>query len=212
MSHNKWERIYKVYNGFRSDTIDPPVLEFIDLLLQRTCESILDIGCGCGRNVVAIADSGLRVVGVDWSSTAIAEATSRLSNCRHPDNVTLRVGDWRELAGWFGGVLAWHVLGHGASDEVIESLRVTADLIEAGGVALLNVPCVDDVRVDQASVSDGLAEFVVREGPEVGILHTAFTSKYLACELREVGLTVLTSGSHKSPQTGHCHLHAMVER
>jgi SAM-dependent methyltransferase len=74
-----WDREYAAgrYTG------DPPVPFVHDIITSATRAGVLhrsgvDIGCGNGRNYVALVDGGLDVIGLDVSETAIRQLAARL--------------------------------------------------------------------------------------------------------------------------------------
>ena len=87
-----------------------------DLLQVREGHCLLDVGCGAGDDVQALArraGSTGRVVGVDCSETMLAEARKRLQAMNLP--VELRVGDAQHLgfaAETFDGCRAERVFVH----------------------------------------------------------------------------------------------------
>src|SRR5437762_2786923 len=62
----------------------------IDILKSRGAKSVLEVGCGDGWISGQMANAGLDVVGIDWSSNAIQFATMRARNAR------FYVGDVRD--------------------------------------------------------------------------------------------------------------------
>ena len=87
-----------------------------DLLQVREDDYLLDVGCGAGDDVQALAQrvggTG-RVVGVDCSETMVAEARKRVRGMNLP--VELRVGDAQQLeftANTFDGCRAERVFVH----------------------------------------------------------------------------------------------------
>jgi ubiquinone/menaquinone biosynthesis C-methylase UbiE len=113
-------------------------LETIQLIRQRTYDLlqveeghlVLDVGCGLGDDVQALARrvgcTG-RVVGVDCSETMVAEARKRVAGLNLP--VELRVGDARHLefaANTFDGCRAERVFVHLSRPEQVlgEMVRV----------------------------------------------------------------------------------------
>jgi ubiquinone/menaquinone biosynthesis C-methylase UbiE len=95
---------------------------------------VLDLGCGAGRDLASLADSGARVVGVD-----IAMPMLTLARRRHPDLVC---GDLTRLplrdavadAVWC--VAAWvHIGRHDLPHAIVELARV----LRPGGVAVIGV-------------------------------------------------------------------------
>ncbi len=60
-----------------------------NILAEPHCTSILEIGCGTGKNTAFLADIGERVLAVDLTESMIARAQEKL----HRDNVSFAVAD-----------------------------------------------------------------------------------------------------------------------
>src|SRR5437660_1572880 len=65
------------HSNSKTGAAEPSVLESLPLLPRGRA---LDIAAGQGRNAIALARAGLRVVAVDWSQTAF---NSLLTRARH---------------------------------------------------------------------------------------------------------------------------------
>ena len=61
--------------------------------LPRRLRTVIDLGCGEGRDSIYLARNGFRVVGVDISSVGVAKAAHRAA--RLGVNASFRVGDIR---------------------------------------------------------------------------------------------------------------------
>ncbi|MFG2363467.1 class I SAM-dependent methyltransferase [Streptomyces mirabilis] len=75
-----WEAAYgtHVEMGLWSDEPIPCLTRFILELASWDCRTVLDVGCGDGRNLQSIAEAGFACVGVDMSRTALGRAAERL--------------------------------------------------------------------------------------------------------------------------------------
>jgi len=64
----------------------PATQQQVDWLLQKMClrpgDALLDLGCGAGRHAIALAERGLRVMGVDISETMLRHARERAEAAR----------------------------------------------------------------------------------------------------------------------------------
>lgn len=73
----------ETFTRMHSDRPSGPIPGFVAFLEERGCTPeltrILDIGCGKGRNSIWLASKGFDVVGVDFTSEAIEEASRRNS-------------------------------------------------------------------------------------------------------------------------------------
>jgi SAM-dependent methyltransferase len=102
-------------------------------LVDRCVGATLDIGCGPGRLVVAVAGRGLPVLGVD-----IAPGAVRLARARGALAITRSV--FAELPGrgrWHTALLADGNVGIGGNPVVL--LTRVRDLLAAGGTALVEL-------------------------------------------------------------------------
>jgi SAM-dependent methyltransferase len=92
------EDFNKVYNSSFahwawSDVRIPKELK--DLVKTNSPKTSLELGCGLGRFSNYMADQGVRAIGVDFSSVAIANAKKRVINDEHKP--TFIVGDVTNL-------------------------------------------------------------------------------------------------------------------
>ena len=88
-----WESVFEDLEA--PSPFGPPSSEFLDLLpaLPKNA-SVLDLGCGDGRNALLLAHNACRVSAVDISHAAIAKLTALAGREHLPINA--RVADLRE--------------------------------------------------------------------------------------------------------------------
>jgi SAM-dependent methyltransferase len=102
---------------------------------------VLEAGCGLGQYVLLLRERGWRVIGVDWSHSA-------LQACRHTAAVPLAAMELRALAARDGAFAAYVSLGvvehDPAGPDVI--LAEAGRVLERGGTALVSVPYLNGVR------------------------------------------------------------------
>jgi SAM-dependent methyltransferase len=104
-----------------------------EVLLESCTASTLDVGCGPGRLVTALASRGVPALGIDISAEAITQARSRGAAARLCD-VFREVPD----AGWWGHVLlADGNIGIGGDPARL--LRRCARLLRSGGSLLVEL-------------------------------------------------------------------------
>jgi malonyl-CoA O-methyltransferase len=77
------------YDQDRNLTRDLDEIVTRETLANLRCNSILEIGCGTGKNTALLAQVGRHVTALDFSPGMIEKATAKLSN----DNVTFTVAD-----------------------------------------------------------------------------------------------------------------------
>jgi len=70
-NRNKYEKIYQE----DQNACGPPFKEFVDFFqkFEKNPGTVLDLGCGQGRDALFIARQGHHVLGVDLSETGIAQ-------------------------------------------------------------------------------------------------------------------------------------------
>ncbi len=106
---------------------------------ERTGGRVLELGCGSGRLLAALAEADHEVVGLDRSSAMLALARNRLDG-----RVGLVLGDMARppLGGRFGLIFAAldSFLHLTSSAEQRACLTAARELLERGGVLLLDLP------------------------------------------------------------------------
>jgi methylase of polypeptide subunit release factors len=79
---NIWdEKFYRKEEEYRKEIFRIPhkdLPRFVKLLRKIKAKRILDLGCGTGRHVIALAKKGFEVYGVDISKKALNLAKERL--------------------------------------------------------------------------------------------------------------------------------------
>lgn len=99
-------------------------------VLRRATGPVLDVGCGPGRHVVALARRGVRAVGVDASAAAVAVARRRGANVIHASVFDAVPG----AGGWSSALLLDGNIGIGGSPaRLLGRLRA---LLRPGGEVL----------------------------------------------------------------------------
>ena len=104
-----------------------------DWLLARCAGATLDLGCGPGRLVVALADRGVPTLGVDVSIQAVQRCLERGAAVLHRDAFERLPGEGR----WQHVVLADGNIGIGG--DPVSLLRRCRALLADGGTILLEL-------------------------------------------------------------------------
>ncbi len=103
-----------------------------ETVLERAVGPVLDLGCGVGRHVVALGARGVRAVGVEISSVAVAIARERgaevieASAFEHPTT-----SEWRTILLLDGNI--------GIGGDAGRLLRRSAALLAPGGAVLVEL-------------------------------------------------------------------------
>jgi hypothetical protein len=157
-----WDREYA-----RGRYADEPPIPFVRDIGAAAVEHdllsghALDIGRGNGRNLLAMRDAGLDVVGLDIS----AEGLRQISR-RSPGSLLLlgTVAAFRERS--FSVVVGIQVFQHGDRETAIRHLGAAAELVVGGGIL--------GVRVNAVGTDVWPAHEVIERDPSGG-----FTVRYL---------------------------------
>ncbi len=133
--------------GTRTLTVDlarwSADVDAVDLLAVARCEGpVLDIGCGPGRIVSALAERGIPALGVDVSEVAVGLTTRRGASGLHRDVADRVPGEGR----WRTAVLMDGNIGIGGDPEAL--LARCATLVAPGGLVVVEVDP-DDPGADE---------------------------------------------------------------
>ena len=132
-----WDNEYSKAHIIPSSVRESPsqaLLLFTELLGMRRLHHALDAGCGNGRNSLYLAQLGLQVNAIDFSSAGLNEAAKRVAKAGFTGNVTLDKGSLEEVfpfqANYFDVCLDFYVFCHFLDKNlklhyVEELLRVT---------------------------------------------------------------------------------------
>ncbi|GLZ49547.1 methyltransferase type 12 [Actinomycetospora sp. NBRC 106375] len=125
-------------------------------LLERCSGATLDLGCGPGRLVVALADRGVAALGVDVSVQAVERCLERGAAVLHRDAFERLPGEGR----WQHVVLADGNIGIGG--DPVALLRRCRALLADGGTVLLELEAGADLWCGTAYL-EGPDDLTVRE-------------------------------------------------
>ena len=118
----------------------------------------LYVGCGNGRNYVALVDAGLNLIGLDVSKEAIAQLQADHPHLA-PDLVRADFHDF-DSESLFDYIVAIQVFQHGTADAVRSMFARAARLVKRGGLLF--------VRVNSASTVVYHSHRVVEQGDRGG--------------------------------------------
>jgi SAM-dependent methyltransferase len=134
----------------------------------------LDMGAGCGRNTVFLAENGFDVVALEGAVSGCQTATERLGEAGLAHRGAL-AGEFADLPfadGCFGLVVAWETILYGRKDEVRRYLAEAVRVLKRGGriIFTLRTP---DYGPHGTEVGDG--EYRVGFGADSGSVYSAHT-------------------------------------
>ena len=133
---------------------------------------ILEVGCGNGKTMAALKDSGFVVTGIDFSSEAVKACKSILGG--DADVVCASVTDMPFDDGSFDGAVMFHVMENLDASEVTKAVSEMRRVLKQGSSIAVKVFSEDDMRSGKGKmVSD---DTVIRGN---GIRYRYFTEEKL---------------------------------
>jgi SAM-dependent methyltransferase len=162
----RWLRFNSWY--FRNppwDTgITPPELE--EFIASHAAGRALDLGCGTGVNLKALARAGWKVVGVDFAFRAVAKARARLRQAGLQGEVI--AGDVTDLAAISGSFDLILDIGcfHGVVDDRRPAYRANIRrLLNRGGTFLLYAhlrePAEKTIGIEEVEIQNLAGDFLL---------------------------------------------------
>src|SRR5262245_41035468 len=110
---------------------------------QGTVRSVLDLGCGTGNHVLALAERGYDLVGVDRSARMLEAARRKVRPQRLNDEPIFREGDIRSFRveqSFDASLMMFAVLGYQLENrDVLAALRNARRHVKPGGILILDV-------------------------------------------------------------------------
>lgn len=174
-------------------------VDVLDLHLSPD-RAVLDVPSGNGRHALAMAERGLKVVGVDISDEMLAESAKHASN-----NLRFERCDMRELkfAGEFEAVLcAGNSFGYFGYEDTMRFFKGVSAALKPEGRFLIDT----SMAAESFLVNGGVKEWV-----EVGDIYMLIENEYVAVESRlDSQLTYLRNGIVEKRTASH-YVHTVGE-
>ncbi len=109
------------------------------LVLDRPDLEVLDIGCGWGGMAITLAQEyGARVTGITLSVEQHAEAEARVAAAGLSNRITIKLQDYRDLAGHFDRIVSVGMFEHVGLTHYGEFFATVRRLLTPDGVALIH--------------------------------------------------------------------------
>src|SRR5467141_2187026 len=175
-----WELAWREERWAETSPPLPVVVNFAEDLKREGAKKVLDLGCGAGRHSILLGKTGLQVVALDVSETALKTLEGRLKSASI-DNITLVKHEMRELPfvdNYFDGVVCTNVLHHGRLLEIKRAIREVHRVMRRGSSAFVVVLSTADFRKGNGKMLERNT-YVFTKGEEQGIIHHFFTRNEL---------------------------------
>lgn len=175
-----------------------------DLPAIAGCGRVLEVGCGNGKTLAAIAVNNAGVVGIDCSAAAIALARRSVRDAAH-----LLVADVRALpfrGGSYDAVCAFHVLGHMEEGDRRRAAGALSRVLREGGSLFFRGFSTADMRYGKGVETEPAS---YRRGD--GILTHYFTEEEVADLFSTLAPVRLLTRTWPLRVRGTAHLRAEIE-
>lgn len=181
---NIWNKEFYKEGGQSEDPIfriphqDLP--KFIRLLKKQNAQNILDLGCGTGRDVIALAKDDFNIYGLDISK----RATKRTQQWLSAENLSgnIRIGNMHQSLPYadntFDGVISIKAMHHATVADIKKLIHELERTMRPGGILMIEVPKTDQkqqAKGPHKEIEPGTLVF--SEGAEKGVPHHTFKDK-----------------------------------
>lgn len=193
----KWNKIYKTnlkdYSYYDILAPHEDIFWVSEYFTENGVKTILDLGCGAGRNALFLAKKGFIVWGIDNAQEGLSIFENR-ANAAHIDNITLTLGDIYKplpyLNNSFDAVTCVQVLQHNKREKIRKTLKEMTRIIKPGGFLFLTVCgryAHGKLRHCLVKTAQKIAPntYVPTIGDEVGLIHFIYTKKLLQEDLKD---------------------------
>jgi cyclopropane-fatty-acyl-phospholipid synthase len=120
-----------------------------ELLDMKGAKTVLEIGCGWGALVEKLAgEQDCRVTGITLSTEQLAYASERVKQAGLADRASVRLEDYRNVAGAFDRIVSIEMLEAVGEEHWPRYFGVLRERLVAGGVAVLQVITIADERFE----------------------------------------------------------------
>jgi tellurite methyltransferase len=180
-TNNPWDSIYQREGRFFTEPFEG-FEDMADKFAQHSCRRILDLGCGNGRHVIALAKKGFRTTGLDISPNGLRLTGEWL----HEEALQagLVSADTRRYfpfeAESFDGLISTQVIHHALLADVRISIAEIRRVLTPGGMAFITMPSGN--HKGEAAVEIEPNTYVPLDGKEKGLPHHIFTEQELRSE------------------------------
>jgi ubiquinone/menaquinone biosynthesis C-methylase UbiE len=136
-----------IHQQWASDYLNPDMDRFYDLAFQAIVDrlkagpgnTLLDAGCGYCHHAKRLARGGFKIIGVDFSESALEEARKTIADANLSDQITVRRADLTKLPfpdASFDAVSCWGVLMH--IPQLERALSELARVLKVGGTLVVS--------------------------------------------------------------------------
>jgi len=145
-----WEKYYSTLGRLPRRLVQPVsfVVEALPVFKRYRIKSVLDLGCGAGRNCIYLAKNNFNVIGVDVSLTAlkIANKISKKENLKNASIVQATMTNLPFNNCRMDAVVSVSVIHHAIKKDIIRTVDEVHRVLRKKGLFLANLTSVEDPR------------------------------------------------------------------
>lgn len=197
-----WDRKFEA-GWLTTSEASPSLMRFVVDQRARIGRSVLDLGCGRGRNLIPLVERGLDVVGIDLSSKGLEMASHELR--RRGLHAALVQGSSHALpfrSQSFDFVVAMGTIHHNFWADIESSFAEVARVLRPGRCLFFKCRADDDNEQSREQVSDCGRTAIDTAGSKRGIVQHYFSHEELQQLANDFGFDILGSPVKKVHLTG----------
>jgi len=183
-----WNQIYQKPEAYQYyDLLKPhqDIPRLGEFFRSHNIESILDLGCGTGSNLLALAEFGFGLTGVDQSEEGVTIVGRRIKESRR--GIKVSQARFQELPfenNQFDAVVSIQTLSHGYEADVRSGITEIERVLKPRGFIFITVPG----RIANGQVRYCLVRtarkvddrvYIPTKGQEIGVPHFIYNRKVL---------------------------------
>lgn len=197
-----WESAY-IDAEEQGRDVDPEIKEYmpgvIETFKENGVKTVLDLGCGQGKNSVYLAEHGFKVKGLDGAPTGVEATIEKMAKSLKQDGQKLEedftVGDIYEPLPYddksFDAILSTQVIHHNTIDNIRKLIAEMARILKPEGPVFVTVvrfnPKYGSLNIP---VPNEPHTFTFPDGKEIGLPHYFFDEERLQKEFEDAGFEV----------------------
>lgn len=208
MGSHPWEVAWREGRWKEVSPPLPAVVEFAKELKKAGARIVLDLGCGAGRHAIHLAESGIQVVALDVSDTALGTLSQRLMKAALPNTTLVRheMSDLPFIDGYFDAVISTNVLHHGKLAQILQTINEIHRVMKDGATGFVVTLSRSDFRIGNGSLVEPNT-YLFTEGDEKGIMHHFFSREELLSYFGKFEVLFLTEELFPDKKGNWAHFH-----
>jgi len=174
----EWDQIL-LRKEYHPEGPDGIVVDLISILARRRAERVLDLGCGAGRHVMYLAESGFKTYGADVSDTGLRLTKKRLESRKmEAEIIKSDMKSIPYIQSCFDAVVCVQTIYHQTLKGIQETVSEIHRTLKEGGLLLANFHSKRSSKYGKG-IEVEEDTFMQENGPEKGVLHHFFDENEL---------------------------------